>query len=371
VIRFNWTNEHIVKIERFVHLFIIVFTVGTSIAGLPLTMYNRVGSVCWVIGSPPECGSSSAEDSDIPCDRGDYAWIFGIALFYGPLWISVLATIIAMLIIYIKVRKTFAKSRTYGVTVDDNGYGLNPKRSKRDSRFPRLSGVFRSAIDNRSEGVIRDSGRESEISESNMRMSSWMAPVNTSETVRERRERRKRNKQSAFATQAILYSGSFFITWSPSTVWSIGRWFNVSSFTLDLLAAICEPLQGFWNMLIFIRRRPSSQQKLKQIFAKPLCFLCCFMPSCKGRRSITEPTIENNQDTGVERASCEAHASMRDSCVSENNEAKRSKNETSQFLSESEVPEPSTPFSEADANEESGDMSVISSDVISVVSHMD
>jgi hypothetical protein len=46
------------------------------------------------------------------------------------------------------------------------------------------------------------------------------------------------------ATQAILYCLSFVITWLPSTMWSIGTWFNWSHYALDIAAATAEPLQG-------------------------------------------------------------------------------------------------------------------------------
>ena len=113
VIRFNWTNEQLVKIERYVHGFIIVFSVGISIAGLPTKMYSKINTVCWVIGVPSECGNSSSEPSDIPCERGDWAWPFGILLFYGHLWLCVLLTIIAMIMIYVHVRNTFRKNEKY------------------------------------------------------------------------------------------------------------------------------------------------------------------------------------------------------------------------------------------------------------------
>ena len=103
----------------------------------------------------------------------------------------------------------------------------------------------------------------------------------------------KLKRQNLFATQAILYSGSFFITWIPSTIWSICHWFNIGSFWFDLFAAICEPLQGFWNMLIFIRRRKSSQEKIKRTFR---AIFCCFQ--C---RSDPEPKSEERRSSGMSK----------------------------------------------------------------------
>jgi len=214
VIKFNWSNEMLRRVEIWTHVAILSFSIGTSIALLPLHQYNHIGAVCWVIGSPAECGNSSYQPSDVPCDRGDWAWIYGLALFYGPLWVCILACITSMVVIYAEVRKTHRRLRRYSVSPGRGNHSLR-----------------RSATDT-----------------------------------------------SLVATQAILYSLSFFITWTPSTAWSIAHWFNVKHFWLDMASAFCEPLQGFWNCLIFLRRRPSSQEKIR--VAVNTIFPCF----CKERR---------------------------------------------------------------------------------------
>lgn len=389
VLRFNWTNERLAKIERYVHGFIITFTVGTSIAGLPLTMYNKVTTVCWVIGYPADCGNSSSSFSDTPCERGNWAWLFGIILFYGPLWICVMLTIIAMILIYIQVRNTFKKNERYlfqrrpsvitsvrpgngegggpavagvranGDTMDSsrrngnmNSHGTAVDAAgQTSSRMSRIS-VFRTKrpdvkeleelaaaleredaeaeerdgnhTDDADEEKIVDEIDEepaelphvarnaytladSEVSGGIGLKSGWMQATaanhasTTSTTTngngngripadetrsrfstavrrRSTRESRTKRKQSMFATQAILYSGSFFITWTPSTIWSVAYWFGVGGIGFDLAAASCEPLQGFWNMLIFIRSRPESQEKLRRVFGSFCCFWVNMLP---------------------------------------------------------------------------------------------
>ena len=93
------TNDALVKIEKYIHAVVLIFTLGTSFAFLGMDLYNPIGSVCWVNGSPPQCGSSTfagfrlstEEDADyVPCERGDYAWMYGMLLFYMPLWICIL-----------------------------------------------------------------------------------------------------------------------------------------------------------------------------------------------------------------------------------------------------------------------------------------
>jgi hypothetical protein len=375
VIKFNWTNEKLVKIERYVHAFIITFTVGTSIAGLPLTMYNKVTSVCWVIGYPSECGNSNSNPSNVPCERGDWAWLFGIILFYGPLWICVLLTIIAMAMIYIQVRNTLRKNERYNfarrpsvmntntnhhhratgsvITEDSStrpksGSGVSTinhagsitaagQMSSRESRTSNFQSE-RTELEELDAAIEREDMAEegadvaddaddaddavemkeepaelapplrnaynTEVSGGIGLKSGWMAAnaatgakrttiatneqATTTESTRNRfalpkiltrNNSRAQQKQNLFATQAILYSGSFFITWTPSTIWSVAYWFGVGGIGFDIAAASCEPLQGFWNMLIFIRSRPSSQEKLRRVFGNFCCFWLALLPN--------------------------------------------------------------------------------------------
>lgn len=88
-------------------------------------------------------------------------------------------------------------------------------------------------------------------------------------------------------TQAMLYSLAFIVTWTPSTLWSIFNWFGGGGFWLDLLACIFEPLQGFFNCMIFIRNRPEAIERLRRIFA------------CKCLSSSADDDDKEN-DTGVD-----------------------------------------------------------------------
>lgn len=355
------------KIERHVHFWIILFAVGTSVAGLPLTMYNQVGTICWVIGSPSECGDSTNTHSDIPCDRGNWAWLFGILLFYGPLWICVILTIVAMAMIYIKIRRTFQKNEqnqfssppghsphlpTPAVVRDgDNPSALSQRMSRfsvlslknsakrvdfkgelqvimaqaeeeddadedvdvaektephsepepvdpdqveddDDDKIDRSDDISFEGLND--ESIRHDQEDNTNLQPSNERgglrilfsstacstgsepKSSWKV---TSRLVQmKNRKTKNQRKQSMFATQAILYSASFFITWMPSTIWSISKWFGATGIVWDLAAATCEPLQGFWNMLIFIRSRPRSQDKLKRVFGRFCCMCLNLLP---------------------------------------------------------------------------------------------
>lgn len=189
LIRRKWTDKMLVRIEKWVHAIIWSWAIGTSIILLPLGQYNQIGQVCWIIGDPIDCGDSTNQSNpDVPCERGDHAWLYGVFTFYGPLWVCVACCTVCMYLVYKEVRETIHRVRQYSF----------------DARASRNIG---------------------------------------------------RTEVDAVVIQAVLYTLSFFITWLPSTLWSVAHWFRFAAFWLDFLSAFCEPLQGFWNFLIFIRSR--------------------------------------------------------------------------------------------------------------------
>jgi hypothetical protein len=106
VVKFEMSSEDLAKTEKYVHGFIMTFAVGSSILLLILEKYNHIGTVCWIQGSPPSCGNSSfqASEDNIPCDRGDWAWLYGIAFFYVPLYLCIVLIMGFNASIYTKLR---------------------------------------------------------------------------------------------------------------------------------------------------------------------------------------------------------------------------------------------------------------------------
>jgi len=179
-------SDYLATIEKFIHGIVLLFALGTSFAFLGMNQYNHIGAVCWVNGSPPQCGHSTFDfNPDVACERGDYAWLYGMILFYLPLWICILLLV-------------FFNASIYS--------NLTEQHSQAEAK--------------------------------------WVAQ------------------------QAFLYFGAFCITWAPSTVWSAMHYKSGGHFALDLMAGICEPLAGFWNLLIFLSNRPTLR---KNIVARLTC----------------------------------------------------------------------------------------------------
>ena len=116
------TPQDLANVEVIFLSCIFGYALLTSILMLLLEQYNHIGAVCWAQGSPPLCGNSVYNaNPDIPCDRGDWAWVYGMVLFYIPVWICYVVIFFCNVSIYLKIRHTpegawFAKqSFLYGL----------------------------------------------------------------------------------------------------------------------------------------------------------------------------------------------------------------------------------------------------------------
>jgi hypothetical protein len=97
---------------------------------------------------------------------------------------------------------------------------------------------------------------------------SFIFVITTNIRIRQLLAQQENNHDVSWITeQAMLYSAAFVITWTPSTLWYMLPLFGKSYFVFDVLAAIFEPLQAFWNLLIFLRGRPDSIQRITRIFS--------------------------------------------------------------------------------------------------------
>jgi hypothetical protein len=62
---------------------------------------------------------------NVPCERGNHGSAWGVGLFYGPLWVCVLGCVVAMVMLYLKVRKINRRSMRYSTAM-----GMNHDLSK-------------------------------------------------------------------------------------------------------------------------------------------------------------------------------------------------------------------------------------------------
>lgn len=108
VIKYKWTNAQLLKLEPYLHAFIWIWGLGTSIVLLAMHLFNLIYPVCW-ISPPAECYGDSPPSS---CGNSKY---FATAFFCVPLWIAILMTIYALGNIYWTVRSTTRRMSKYSM----------------------------------------------------------------------------------------------------------------------------------------------------------------------------------------------------------------------------------------------------------------
>ena len=195
-IKYNWTSQEIFRIEPWIHAFIWIWCIGTSIVALGRDLVHYIGPICW-IADPPECWLEQIPDG-VKCGA---AKKYSTFMFCVPLWVCILATIYGLVAIFLALRTTVHRMSTRTIA----GQHTNVMR--------------RSVADVR-----------------------------------------------AVALRAVLYSLAFILTWTASTIWSVAQWFDHYPFWISYIWTLMEPLQGFWNVLIFLNNRPQSREKLARSF---------------------------------------------------------------------------------------------------------
>jgi hypothetical protein len=87
VVKYKFNAEQLRRLEWKMHACVAIFVFSASFALLGLGIYNPTHQICWINGSPPGCGNSTPTfNPDVPCDRGDHAYWYGLFLFYIILW---------------------------------------------------------------------------------------------------------------------------------------------------------------------------------------------------------------------------------------------------------------------------------------------
>lgn len=206
-IRYNYSEEKLHRrVERWLHLVPITFAIGTSIAGLPLTLYNDANFWCWIAAHPEGCSGAD-------CIRGDNAEIYRLAFFFIPLWCMFAVIIWALAMVY-------------------RGIFLMEQRTAR-YRFPALR--------------VQEAGETPPP----VRLGYWKRIV------------RIYPKSYAVAKQSLCYVLAFILTHIFASVNRILQENGVTSvFWISLLHVIFDPLQGFMNWVVY--RRPKYIQIRKR-----------------------------------------------------------------------------------------------------------
>lgn len=104
-LKYGWKEKDCRKYELLFHIIPIAVGLAMAVLGLPLTLYNNSGYLCWYAPFPKGC------DKDDPhtCTRGEHAGLFRW-VHYGIIWTSIVFVTYAMSSIYFAVRRQEGKA---------------------------------------------------------------------------------------------------------------------------------------------------------------------------------------------------------------------------------------------------------------------
>lgn len=241
VIRYCWRERQIRQIVVHLQLWLWVICIVASIVPLALGMYNNAGPVCWIAPLPSDCTetwllSSTTEISD--CERGDNASLAVVVMLLVPIAIVVIVDSIIMSIIYWEIRKVEKLIE-----------------SERESAQPACD----SSCGDEWEGVERTEMCEEDGTGSQQEIPKavpYTEKRKDSLSGEEESRSQQRNRSKLVAQQGMLYIAGFLLTFGPTAISALYFLFSGSwSTALDRTSYFFLPLQGFWNFLIYSRRR--------------------------------------------------------------------------------------------------------------------
>ncbi|CAB9520703.1 unknown protein [Seminavis robusta] len=196
--------------EVWLHIVPITLAVIMAVLGLPLTLYNNSGWICWYAPYPKGCQGDE-------CTRGQLAGLFRW-IHYAIVWGAIFTVTVSMYLIFRVVRST-------------------EKRAN----------MIRSAT-----STVRSSGHSGDF----MDEAKTSVSVHNSNSTSSSSPRTKR-----VATQAFLYIGGLYLTWIFTTLTRIFQTAQgVTHLELLILMALFFPMQGCFNALIYFRSQRNRNQ---------------------------------------------------------------------------------------------------------------
>ena len=210
--KYHLTDEEISdRYERYMHPISSAIAIVLAIAGLPLTLYNNANLWCWIAPYPLNCEDSNGDPGEVPCERGQDAWLYRWLFFYIILWIIIVTVTVILVLL---IRSAVSDERQFIALQKET-------RSKRPS--VRINESPSNGDDN----------------------SVLLAQIDPNETHRYERSRQT-------FRQAMFYLGVFYLTWFFQTVNRLYQLITGKSvFILLVLHTIFAPLHGFFNFIVY------------------------------------------------------------------------------------------------------------------------
>lgn len=227
MVRYEWRDYHLAKLEPWLHAILWSMAAAIAVFPIPLKMYNFTDSICWIAAYPYDCKNSSYGE-EATCTHGDNAWIYAIVFTVFPAWLCFVISVVLMTMIYHTVRN-----------VEDRVSVYTTRSRATRSKTSAASSVARQPIEQSetggSNGMV-DTGLELDTPAIN------------------------RAKSEAVAWRALGIAFGFLLTYLLDLVVVIlWNYFSIYHPVLSVFAYSLYPLQGFLNLMVFIRKQDSMR----------------------------------------------------------------------------------------------------------------
>lgn len=205
-IRYNFTENRLkTKVEPYMLSIPLIVGTALAVAGIFVDVYSDANLWCWIGPSVALC--EGLDDRQCFARTNKMRWIF----YYGPCWVCLFVITCLQVWLFITVRNTERKTRKY------------------------------------TQGITRHILKQSKATS--------LKSSNASSKPKPAKKQRSLTRD--VAVQAAYYVGIFYVTWMPYTISSIlPKWYQPSNngFYLLLVIVILQPLQGFLNLFVYLRR---------------------------------------------------------------------------------------------------------------------
>jgi hypothetical protein len=273
-------------IEPTLHCVSILYPLITASAGIGFNLYSEVklGVLCWIGKYPRGCD----EDPTMECTSTIIGWIYMGVPFLG----SFVFLLITNFCIYQKVRITTRQSRQYSIdcviarnSVNDsrNSSNENSIESKCSMNNDELGGISKWCFNIRWKRKSNEQHplRKNAIGDmvSGIDGEDSRTPSISAGSMRQRRKRHQLVQNNK--TQAVLIQATLYVSACLTTIFwmmilrilgsrGVKRQEESNIFWLIFITHLTFPLQGFWNLLIFIR--PKYLRWRRQAPTKSRCW---------------------------------------------------------------------------------------------------
>lgn len=274
VVRYNVSEEKLrSRFEPAVHYFCFAFGYLPAISGIFLDLYNAAGLWCWIAPLPQDC-LDTATYGETTCTRGDNAWIYRWAFYFGPLWFVIVLVTLIMIYVYRFVRQKEKRAREELEEEEEKRRGVGGRKQ----RTSMIKAPTKPAAGRRGRPtLLKDLSQQIERDVSNgtlLRVSVQMANKMKSSTSLSRIDAAEaeyvmetieqytsaahqsmdvnRFGCEAVFRQSVLYTLAFYACFLFATINRlVYQVTGKTYFPLQFLHVLLIPLQGFFNVLIY------------------------------------------------------------------------------------------------------------------------